>query len=725
VKIVTSWNKIFSFLLYYLVYFIFLIYFCFIIIYHIIFFSFCRYTSQNKIKEIYGKIFWKQQTKANSYIILTSGKDKFFFFIPNDIYEELKIGDFVLLKTVLKDISFRNKQEFYLYSSFNVSKYGYVEEVLRIDKNKSFVYKLINWLLFTINSLKEKLVELVNTNLNQPYSGIILRLTLGYKDVELDEILKYFQDAGVAHVLVVSGLHVGLIYTFWYFILKFFIFDKRIRIIFVSLLILFFMFLTGCSPPVVRSTMIILSFCIAELLHRKQQPIRSLIIAAFVILLVNPTNLFSVSFQLSFIACFGIIYFYPSFYSSLKNFIEKTHPILSFIVKLFLVTTSAQIVTLPVVAYYFNKFSIISFLSNIFVIPITTILLWLCMFGYITSFLTKLNIILWETIELITFIYISLVKFFSQIPYCVINVAKPFMLSIVIYFFVITIFVPILLKKGKYKSFVFIVIVAICVLFINFRFKKRLKITFLDVGLGDCVLVQTANKNILIDTGDSTKTAMYKISPYLREKGIFTIHYLLITHPHYPHYGGTEFLINNFKIENIFLNEIIHPHNLEYQKLVDKIRQKNIKLCFIDKVKTLKFSDTEIVFEPNIVDFSYDEETFYDDNSVFVKIKYKDSVIFLTNDIPLKYLVRKMCKNTLFFQFPRHGKYKEDLLEVKEGLSFKPKFLVVSTDKYLTEIKKIGIPVYTTVEHGNVSIIVRNLKLKNIKKTLHGTVIYM
>ncbi len=263
-KIVTSWNKIFSFLLYYLVYFIFLIYFCFIIIYHIIFLSFCRYTSQDKIKEIYGKIFWKQQTKANSYIILTSGKDKFFFFIPDDIYDELKIGDFILLKAVLKDISFRNKQEFYLYSSFNVSKYGYVEEILEINKNKSFVYKLINWLLFTINSLKEKLVELVNTNLNQPYSSVILRLTFGYKDVELNEILKYFQDAGVAHVLVVSGLHVGLIYTFWYFILKFFVFDKRIRIIFVSLLILFFMFLTGCSPPVVRSTIIILSFCIAE-----------------------------------------------------------------------------------------------------------------------------------------------------------------------------------------------------------------------------------------------------------------------------------------------------------------------------------------------------------------------------------------------------------------------------------------------------------------------------
>jgi hypothetical protein len=80
--------------------------------------------------------------------------------------------------------------------------------------------------------------------------------------------------------------------------------------------------------------------------------------------------------------------------------------------------------------------------------------------------------------------------------------------------------------------------------------------------------------------------------------------------------------------------------------------------------------------------------------------------------------------NLLFLQFPRHGKYKEDIIEL-ENLTIKPKFLVVSTDKYIPELKKIKIPVYTTVDDGNITINVEKLKLRKIKRTTQGVKIYM
>ncbi len=682
-----------------------------------------KYTSlQKKEKIIYSKILWKQQNKTNSYVLLLDKKQKLFVFVDNDLYDELKIGDYVLTKVVLKNISFRNNYEFYLYSSFDVTQYGFIEEVLKINRNKTVAYKIINKVFFIVNKLREKLVELTKLNIEQPYNDVILRLTIGYKNTELNEIYKYFQDAGVAHVLVVSGLHVGFVYTFLYFGLKFFVFDRGIRIIFSSFFTVFFMLLTGCSPPVVRATIIVLSFSISELLSRKQNSVRSLIFAAFVVLLINPSNLFSVSFQLSFFACFGIIYFYPMVYSYLKTFVEKLHPLLNYIIKLFLMTTSAQVATIPLIGYYFNKFSIISFLSNIFVIPITSVLLWFSILGYITSFLTKINFIMWKIIEFLTFVYINIVKFFSQIPYCVINTKRPEILNIFVYYFVVIFLVPILLKSKKYKTLTVSVIFALIFLFLNFDFNKDLKITFLNVGLGDCVLLQHKNNNILIDTGDSIQTAMYKISSYLKKQGVFTIHHLVITHPHYPHYGGAEFLIDNFKIVNVYLNELIPPDNREYQDLINKIRQKNINLFFVNKIKKLKLQNTEVLFIPNYTNYFYNEENFYDDNSIFVKIKQNNFSIMLTNDIPVRYLKEK--NNLLFLQFPRHGKYKEDIIEL-ENLAIKPKFLVVSTDKYIPELKKIKIPVYTTVDDGDITINVKKLKLKKIKRTTQGVKIYM
>ncbi len=727
-KTATNWNKTSSFpLLYYLIYFIFFLYLIFVIIQHLIISSSFRHTSlQQKIKKIiYGKVLWKQQSNKNSYVIFINNNQRFFFIVSDDVYDELMLGDYILAETEQRDISFRNSYEFYLYSSFGVNKYGYIEKVLKIVRSRNVINKVINNIFFGIYKLRKGLVELVNTNVNQPYNNVILRLSLGYKDTELDEIYRYFQDAGVAHVLVVSGLHVGFIYTFLYFVLKLFVFDKSIRIICVSLLTIFFMLLTGCSPPVVRSTIIVLSFGISELLARKQDPIHSLILAAFVILLINPSNLFSVSFQLSFAACFGIVYFYPLFYSYLRNFVEKKPFYVGYIIKLFLVTTSAQIATIPFLVYYFNKFSIISFLSNIFVIPITSMLLWISMFGYITSFFSKLCFVVLKIAELLTFLYVNLIKFFSQIPHCIINVGRINILSMIIYYFIFVILIPLLLNKNRYKTSMFAMMLAILLLFINFNFDKNLRITFLDVGLGDCIFVKTEdNKNILIDTGDSVQTVMYKISPWLKEKGVFTIHHLVITHPHYPHYGGTEFLIDNFKIEKIYINELIPPDNFEYKMLIDKIKQKNIKLYFVDKIKTIKFPKTEVVFIPNHINYFYNGERFYDHNSILVKIKHKNLEVLLTNDIPLRYLNKNIFdKNKLFLQLPNHGKYKEDITELK-NLSVKPKFLIVSTDKYIPEIKTVlKIPVFTTVDDGNITIDVKETKLKSIDRTSYGIII--
>jgi len=602
-----------------------------------------------------------------------------------------------------------------------------IKEVIEVKKNYNVIYKFLNSLFNTTEDLKNNIIKLVKNNLSEPQSSIILRLSLGYKDSELSEVISYFQNAGVVHVLVVSGLHVGFIYVFVYFVLKLFLLPKEIRIIISILFILFFMFLTGCAPPVVRATIIIICFGVSELLQRKQSGIHSLTLSALILLLINPKNIFNPSFQLSFAACFGIIYFYNVFNSIFENFINKTYFLIRYLFKLFLVTSSAQLMTIPFIMYYFYKISIIAFVSNLFIIPLTSVLLWLSLIFYILSFIFGgINIILWDILKFLCNIYIYIVKFFAVLPFSVMNVVKPDNLNFLIYF-VLVLAIPFLLKKKLYKTSIFFIILAVVGVNFNFEFSKSFKLVFLDVSLGDSILISTEDgKNILIDTGDSKETAMYKITPYLKKNKIKKIEHLLITHPHYPHYGGAGYIVDNFEVKNIYINSLI-PKNREYKGFIDKLKDKNTNLIVVNSTKTIEFCYGKIEFIPNFVNFLDDEIRFFDDNSILVKITYKNFNIILPNDIPFRYLKNFLDKDFFILQIPRHGKYDEDFELIREFLLGKPevkiKLGVVSTD--FSNFYKLKFPVFSTENFGNIEIKFKNkhLKINKIVKKSDGIVI--
>ena len=214
--------------------------------------------------------------------------------------------------------------------------------------------------------------------------GTLEAMTLGVKDDMDADVKRAFRHAGAAHVLAVSGLHTGIIYAVLLFFLSGFGFWKpmynellkrRLLSYTIIIIIWFYAAVTGFTPSVVRSAVMVSLVELAGLWKRQSFSIGTLVAAAFFILFMRPADLFSVSFQLSFSAVAGIIVMEPSFRrclplpESLKW--GWLRSVLVYLRALITVSLAAQIATLPLTLFYFHETSNWFMLTNIIILPLT------------------------------------------------------------------------------------------------------------------------------------------------------------------------------------------------------------------------------------------------------------------------------------------------------------------------------------------------------------------
>ena len=211
-------------------------------------------------------------------------------------------------------------------------------------------------------------------------------LTLGYKEDLAKDLRRHFQASGAAHVLAVSGLHTGIIYglLLWLLTLGGRVkprYENRFGRCAISLFIIAAMWgyawLTGMTPSVVRAVTMVTIFEVGRMAYRQAFSINTIAAAAVLILLVRPSDLWSVSFQLSFAATFAIVIITRSIerhwgLSNIKNtYIGRT---IDTILGIFIISLAAQLGTIPLTMYYFGQISTYFLLANLLVLPIATFL---------------------------------------------------------------------------------------------------------------------------------------------------------------------------------------------------------------------------------------------------------------------------------------------------------------------------------------------------------------
>jgi competence protein ComEC len=236
-------------------------------------------------------------------------------------------------------------------------------------------------------------------------------LILGYKSDLSKETLAIYSKTGTIHALSVSGMHVGLVYFVLNWALQFMDRKKVLKVIKVSLLLIsvwFYALITGFSPSVLRSVVMITVFIIASSFVRKPNNYNIIAFAAFCLLLYNPFLLWDIGFQLSFLAILGLIMFQPK----IENCWIIENRYMGKLWSAIAASLSAQLATFPLTIYYFHQFPVYFLLSNIFImIPAALI-----MYSGIVLLLFRLSSLAPVFEWLINFTNKGL-EFISQMPY--------------------------------------------------------------------------------------------------------------------------------------------------------------------------------------------------------------------------------------------------------------------------------------------------------------------
>ncbi len=272
-----------------------------------------------------------------------------------------------------------NRQSYrdYLYNQaiFSVMKVRMTGSVVRLKQNRGLILKrLAFW-------LKDRMEDIIFKRVSFVPASILDAMILGEKRNIPVLISNSMMKSGTVHILVVSGFNVALVAFIIILSLKLARIPKAIRFYIAVPLIIIYCLMTGASTPVVRATIMAIVFMFAYLIKREPDIYNSCAVALIFILLINPRQLFDIGFQLSFVSVISIVYLYPKLRSVLSRVVLKIKYI-RFLVEGCLVSFSAWLGTMSLIAYYFKIFSPVTVLANIFIVPLAS-LITLCGFSLI------------------------------------------------------------------------------------------------------------------------------------------------------------------------------------------------------------------------------------------------------------------------------------------------------------------------------------------------------
>ncbi|HSR37319.1 MAG TPA: ComEC/Rec2 family competence protein [Phnomibacter sp.] len=206
-------------------------------------------------------------------------------------------------------------------------------------------------------------------------SGVAQALLIGYRG-DLDKALvEQYANTGVVHIIAISGMHLGMIYTLLLVLLKPLGQSRRmqvLRLVIVLAIIWLFSFLTGAAPSITRAAIMFTLLSVGQLLYKNSSIYNTLSAAAILLLLINPYNLWDVGFQLSFAAVLSI----AVFYQPILHWWTPKNWLLSKLWQLMAVTIAAQLLTLPFGVYHFHQFPVYFLLANLVAVPLSGLALY-------------------------------------------------------------------------------------------------------------------------------------------------------------------------------------------------------------------------------------------------------------------------------------------------------------------------------------------------------------
>ncbi|MDP2924192.1 MAG: ComEC/Rec2 family competence protein [Candidatus Omnitrophota bacterium] len=288
------------------------------------------------------------------------------------------------------------------------------------------------WDRFT-KKVSYNLINIFKSNLTDESYRFLSSVSLGRRELLEKEEKDIFRDAGISHLLAISGSNISLVAVVLFFILKLFSVRFRPRL-FVSFIFLFiYTIIAGANPPVLRATIMYLVFALGYFAKRKVNPYNSLGLAGLVCLLINPSWLFDVGFQLSFLSIFALIVGFKAFAVQPSKIV-----FINYLKYLFLSSFFVTLFITPLVSYYFGRIYILSIFNNIILIPFFSLILVINFLLIVFSPFKLIAESIGAVLSLLIPLFYKLSDFLGSIKFSFI-VWKFNLLSIILYYFILVI----------------------------------------------------------------------------------------------------------------------------------------------------------------------------------------------------------------------------------------------------------------------------------------------
>jgi competence protein ComEC len=605
-----------------------------------------------------------------------------------------------------------------------------------------------NPLILSIERWRDRIRQFIEGQSATPCSGIFEALVLGEQGNIPDEVKESFIRTGTAHLLAISGDQFGIVAFLSFSLLIWTLKRSEYLLLTISVkkwaaaltipCIVLYACVAGGGIPVIRAMLMVLTFLVSILFNRERHLLHTLALAAFVILIVSPPSLFDVSFQLSFLAVLSILYLVPRTLPWLKGErplfppgFSRRQKIWNYLKLTLLVSGVAILGTTPFVTLHFNRVSPIGLITNLFIIPwvgflIVPLSLMASLFSFVSYPLATLLI---QVNEFITLILLKVLSFFASLPLASFYVSTPTVPEIILFYSIL--FTAVHLRKSRKVRYLLIGLCIALVLDLAYwslkdQFRKDLSLTFLDVGHGDSILVEfPRGKRMLIDGGGSYQerfdTGKNVIAPFLWNKKVSKIDYLVLTHPDPDHLKGLNFIASHFRIGQ-FWSTGLATGSEAYLQLDETVSNRKAERLFFNE------NSPPLLIEGVTVSFLNPPEmsellrigparNLTNNSSLVVKLQFRNVTLLLAADIGQEAEYQMMRKGfplkADLLKIPHHGSASSSSPAFLERVN--PAFAILSVGErnigrlpnpeVMRRYRLLGTKIFRTDRDGAITVI--------------------
>ncbi|MFB0565022.1 MAG: DNA internalization-related competence protein ComEC/Rec2 [Candidatus Aminicenantaceae bacterium] len=634
----------------------------------------------------------------------------------------LHVHDWIKVSALLlSNKGYRNFKSFSLASYLkiqNIHRRAFSKSPLLVEKiDEGSKYSLLHLISKLRRELQKKIEEYFPSSAHgsiSPQGSVLEALLLGERGRLDPSLTSALQKSGLYHLFAISGAHIAIISFLLFSLFKLLRFSARFSYILLIGFLLFYAFLVEGRPSVMRATIMSLIFLLGKLIWKDVNLLNTISLSAFFMLLLNPFNLFNVGFQLTFAATLSIILFYPRFIKFIPNLPLR-------ISEIFTLSLTAQLGILPFIARSFNRITFSSLLLNFAALPLIGLIMAsgyiFLPLSFVSSSITKPFA---QAINFLISIFLNSTKLLEYVPFISYRIPTPQLITVIGYFsFLLLLLIP---PKIKKQRLIFLLcFLLFFVILITYPFpttSSNLKLTFIDVGQGDSILIEfPGSKKMLIDgggiPGSSFDIGERIVSPFLWSKGIKRIHYIVLTHAHPDHLNGLLAVTQNFKIGELW--EAFSPLESESysgfkQSLSPEITQKRQFRGGILEERGVKVG---VLHPREAYPFV---ESVHNDQSMVLRITYGQTSFLLASDIG-RDAEREIIEagkeiKSQFLKSPHHGSNSSSSQEFLDKV--RPQIVVISVGEgnrfglpnqgVIAQYQKIGAKVFRTDFHGAVEV---------------------